>query len=136
VVPAIVDGTIHVNKVMHNTMWVPGHFHFYLLVGFLPMVIGFSLHVFRGRVALNETVERLIFWLYAAAAVTFCFAFLLGGWASVPRRWAMHIEAWMPYDRLGTVAGAVILLAALALTLGLVRRLFVSTRPAVHPHEA
>ncbi len=26
VIPAVVDGTISVNSVMHNTMWVPGHF--------------------------------------------------------------------------------------------------------------
>ena len=25
--PAILDGTIRVNQVMHNTQWVPGHFH-------------------------------------------------------------------------------------------------------------
>ena len=26
VVPAVVDGTIAINRVMHNTLWVPGHF--------------------------------------------------------------------------------------------------------------
>ncbi|MEO8856884.1 MAG: cbb3-type cytochrome c oxidase subunit I, partial [Burkholderiaceae bacterium] len=30
IVPAIIDGTISVNRLMHNTQWVPGHFHFYL----------------------------------------------------------------------------------------------------------
>src|SRR5262249_49887377 len=32
VIPAIADGVIRVNMVMHNTQWVPGHFHFYLLL--------------------------------------------------------------------------------------------------------
>lgn len=136
VIPAIVDGTIQFNKVMHNTMWVPGHFHLYLLVGFLPMVIGFSLHVFRGKVPLNDATERLIFWLYSAAAIVFCMAFLIGGWASVPRRWAMHIDTWMPYDRIGAVSGAIILIASMALSFGLVRRLFASFRPSVHADEA
>ena len=31
-IPAIIDGMIIVNKVMHNTQWVPGHFHIYLLL--------------------------------------------------------------------------------------------------------
>ena len=35
VIPAIIDGTISVNKVMHNTLWVPGHFHFYLVTWFV-----------------------------------------------------------------------------------------------------
>jgi cytochrome c oxidase subunit I len=132
VIPAIVDGTIQVNKVMHNTLWVPGHFHFYLLVGLLPMLIGFSLHVFEGRVALNERVERMVFWLYAVATVVFSVAFLLGGWASVPRRWAQHLEAWAVYDKLGTASAAVIVLVMLVLTAGIVRRFAASARPAAH----
>src|SRR3546814_18739905 len=39
IVPAMVDATIRVNQVMHNTLWVPGHFHFYLLLGVLPMIL-------------------------------------------------------------------------------------------------
>lgn len=40
-VPAIVDGMIVVNKVMHNTQWVPGHFHIYLVLGEVAMSFGF-----------------------------------------------------------------------------------------------
>lgn len=136
VIPAIVDGTIHVNKVMHNTMWVPGHFHFYLLVGLLPMLIGFSLHVFGSRRPFNEAVERFVFWVYAAATVLFSVAFLLGGWASVPRRWAQHAEHWQPFDHFGSVAALAVFVAMLALTIGIVRRIATGTRPAVHPDEA
>jgi cytochrome c oxidase subunit I len=136
VIPAIVDGTIHINKVMHNTLWVPGHFHFYLLIGLLPMLIGFSLHVFGNRLALNERIERLLFWLYAGATVVFSVAFLLGGWASVPRRWAQHIEQWRVYDRVGTLSAAVIVLVMLILTVGIVRRMSTTARLAVHHDEA
>ena len=41
IVPAMVDGTIVVNLVLHNTVWVPGHFHFYLLLSLVAMVFGF-----------------------------------------------------------------------------------------------
>lgn len=135
VIPAIVDGTIHVNKVMHNTLWVPGHFHFYLLVGLLPMLIGFSLHVFDSRRAFNEALERLVFWVYTGATVLFCIAFLLGGWASVPRRWAQHAPHWQSYDQLGSVAAVAILLAMLVLTTGIVHRVVARARPAVHADE-
>lgn len=135
VIPAIVDGTIRVNQVMHNTMWVPGHFHFYLLVGLLPMLIGFALHVFGGRRVFNETLERLVFWSYAVASVAFCIAFLLGGWASVPRRWAQHAAHWQAYDHMGSVAALVVVLTMLALTTGIVRRIANPARPAVHADE-
>ncbi len=123
VIPAIVDGTIHINKVMHNTMWVPGHFHFYLLVGLLPMLIGFCLHVFRGRLDFNESIERVVFWVYAAGSVVFCVAFLLGGWASVPRRWAQHIAEWQLYDSVGSIAALTVVLATAALAVGITKRI-------------
>ena len=45
VIPAVIDGTIAVNNVMHNTMWVPGHFHMYLVVGLVSMLFGFKYYV-------------------------------------------------------------------------------------------
>lgn len=136
VIPAIIDGTIQVNKVMHNTLWVPGHFHFYLLLGLFPMVIGFGLHVFGQRQRVNETLERWVFWLYAAGSTAFCMAFLLGGWAGVPRRFAAHQASWMGFDQQGTVAAAAIVLATLLVAAGLLRRMWASARPAMHDGEA
>src|SRR3546814_20372759 len=49
IVPAMVDATIRVNQVMHNTLWVPGHFHFYLLLGVLPMILALMFHVIDSR---------------------------------------------------------------------------------------
>jgi len=135
VIPAIVDGTIDVNKVMHNTQWVPGHFHFYLLIGVLPMLIGFSLHVFDLRRAFNETVQRWVFNLYAVGAVAFSVAFLASGADSVPRRWAVHWDAWMRYDRFATVAAAAVILAMLVVTGTVLRRMLAGGRPAVHADE-
>jgi cytochrome c oxidase subunit I len=136
VIPAIVDGTIHINKVMHNTLWVPGHFHFYLLVGLLPMVIGFSLHVFDLRRRLNESLQNAVFVLYAVATVAFSLAFLAGGWASAPRRWAQHLPQWMPYDRAGSVAAGLVIAATLVLGVTVIKRLLNQQRPAVHAVEA
>lgn len=123
VIPAIVDGTINVNKVMHNTMWVPGHFHFYLVLGVLPMVIGFGLHITSIHKALNMPLQRAFFYLYFAGASAFCAAFLAGGWASVPRRWAQHWPEWMPYDQAGSMAAITVILAMAGLVITLIKRL-------------
>ena len=45
VIPAIADGTIEVNSFMHNTQWVPGHFHTYLLLGMVAMFFGFMTYL-------------------------------------------------------------------------------------------
>lgn len=131
VIPAIVDGTIHINRVMHNTMWVPGHFHFYLLLGFLPMVIGFCLYAFDSRQRFLERAQQLLFGLYLLGSLAFSIAFLAGGWASVPRRWAQHRPSWMPYDQAGTLAALAIILALLLLCASVMRRIF-----STHGHAA
>lgn len=117
VVPAVIDGTIRINAVMHNTMWVPGHFHFYLLLGVVAMLFGFMcwLATGEGR-SRDNTIDRVGFWAYALGGLGFVVVLLYSGKQSVPRRFAEHLPEWMPYDRLGallaaiTVAGAVILM--------------------------
>ncbi|WP_111735888.1 cbb3-type cytochrome c oxidase subunit I [Roseovarius amoyensis] len=111
VIPAVVDATIAVNSVMHNTMWVPGHFHFYLLLGLLPMFFAFMIYLARGE----ETAPRggdVMAVLYLLFGLTFTAMFLLGGWASVPRRWAVHLPEWMVYDRIATLAAAGVIVLA------------------------
>ena len=132
VIPAIVDGTIHINKVMHNTMWVPGHFHFYLLLGLLPMVIGFGLHVMGQQRAIHEAWNRFFFKLFFASGLVFCSAFLVAGWASVPRRWAQHWPEWLPYDRVGTVAAGAVVLAMLGVVFVVLQRLVAKSYDTPH----
>src|SRR5262245_27745598 len=65
VIPAIVDGVIRVNLVMHNTQWVPGHFHFYLLLGLVPMLLGTLLYACtRGDGWAETALDRISFWTY------------------------------------------------------------------------
>ncbi len=59
---------------MHNTQWVPGHFHFYLLLGVLPMILALLYHVIGSRAPSTDEilVDRLglaSFALGAAVAV-------------------------------------------------------------------
>ncbi|MEM1300118.1 MAG: cbb3-type cytochrome c oxidase subunit I [Pseudomonadota bacterium] len=113
-IPATIDGMIMVNKVMHNTQWVPGHFHMYLLLGEVAMAFGFMAWLVRGR----EPTEMGVFdlaalWAYVAGAVGFVLVFLISGAASIPRRWAVHLEEWWLQDRIGTVFGGLVILGTL-----------------------
>lgn len=123
VIPAIVDGTLVVNQVMHNTLWVPGHFHMYLLLGLLPMVIGFSLDVFKNQTSYNAMIQRSVFTIFVAGGLVFCVAFLLAGWSSVPRRWATHWPEWLIYDHIGSVGSVAVLVGMLVLTLSVIKRI-------------
>ncbi len=102
-VPAIVDGMIVVNKVMHNTQWVPGHFHIYLVLGEVAMSFGFMAWLVkdaRGRAP--DRLDRLAFGSYMLGGIGFTLMFLISGALSVPRRWAVHVPEWFLQNRLAS----------------------------------
>ncbi len=111
VVPAIIDAVISVNHVMHNTVWVPGHFHMYLLLGLVAMLFGFMYHL-SGQGA-RRGIDQLAFWLFLAAGIGLSLVFLAGGMHSVPRRWAAHYPEWLDFSRLMSVFAAAVVAAAL-----------------------
>ncbi len=125
VIPAVIDATIAVNSVMHNTMWVPGHFHFYLLLGLLPMIFALMLYFVRDEdvTPRGGDLEAMLFGLFGLGFVAM---FLVGGWASVPRRWAEHLPEWMIWDQIGSVMA----LGVIALTTLFVVR-FLAHLPAL-----
>jgi cytochrome c oxidase subunit 1 len=114
VIPAIADGTIEVNSVMHNTQWVPGHFHTYLLLGTVAMFLGFLTYLTpRAKGAL----AAIGFWLYVIGGSVFVLAFLSAGAASVPRRYAAHLPEWLAYDQVGLIGAALAVVGVLILVL-------------------
>jgi len=123
VIPAVVDGVIRVNLVMHNTQWVPGHFHFYLLLGLVPMLLGTMLYACTRTHWTETALDRAAFWTYGVAGVAFCFVFLAGGWLGVPRRFAVHDTPWLGLAQIGTLAAVVIVVTALVLGVRLLARL-------------
>ena len=113
VIPAIVDGTIAINRVMHNTQWVPGHFHTYLLVGLVAMQFGFMYFLGTAKDRTDNALDRAAFWMYVLGGFAFAGVFLAGGALSVPRRWAVHLQPWQGLDRLGTLAALVVVAGAI-----------------------
>ena len=124
VLPAIVDGTIIVNYVMHNTLWVPGHFHFYLLLGLIPMILGFMYFLIKSDGSPAENLaDRLSFWAFALGGLGFVTMFLYSGRVSVPRRWAVHLPEWIVYDQIASVFAVLVVLAVVVFTVRFLSRL-------------
>ena len=115
VIPAIVDAIVRVNQVMHNTQWVPGHFHFYLLLGLVPLLLGTLLYACTRSGWKETALDRSAFWTYGVAGAAFCFVFLAAGRDGVPRRFAVHDDAWIGFAQAGSIAAALVVVAALVL---------------------
>jgi len=112
VIPAVVDGTIAINRVMHNTLWVPGHFHTYLLLGVVAMLFGFMYFLGLRTGASDSALDRAGFWMYVIGSLAFASAFLAGGAMSIPRRWAIHLEPWLTIDKWGALFALVVVVGA------------------------
>lgn len=86
---AVVDSTIAINKGLHNTLWVPAHFHTYLLMGVVVFILGFLFYLFTPKDNKNAgPLSKFGFWLYTIGGYGFVLMFYLGGAHSVPRRYA------------------------------------------------
>ena len=123
VIPAILDGMLRVNLVMHNTQWVPGHFHFYLMLGLVPLLLGTLLYACTRSEWTESALDRASFWIYGVAGVVFCFVFLAAGWQGVPRRFAVHDSAWLGFAQIGSFAATLVVLSAVVLGVRLLARL-------------
>lgn len=132
IMPAVLDGTIAINQVMHNTQWVPGHFHFYLLIGCVAMFLGFMSWLSNGQQAARfGPLQGGLFWLYTLSALGFVMVFLYAGHAGVPRRYAAHLPEWLGYDRLGSVFAVMVLTAAALIVLPALVRIAATVRQPV-----
>jgi cytochrome c oxidase subunit 1 len=123
-IPAMIDGMVSVNKLMHNTQWVPGHFHTYLLLGEAAMAFGFAAWLVKDTSRVTQSgLDRFAFLAYVAGGAGFVLMFLWSGASSIPRRWAVHYEAWQLQSQVATVFAAVVILVTTLFIVGYVKGL-------------
>ncbi|CAB1274375.1 cbb3-type cytochrome c oxidase subunit I [Candidatus Nitrosacidococcus tergens] len=132
-IPAVVDSMMAFNSVLHNTLWVPGHFHFYLLLGLLPMIIGFTFYLFSTPEdeANPPLIEKLAVYTYVTGVLMLVLVFLTSGAHGIPRRWAVHMDPWVPYAQWGAIAGVLVTLGLLLFAVRVFTKLPKATDPAL-----
>lgn len=91
-VGAVIDSTISVNVRLHNTLWVPAHFHTYMLAGLVFLVVAYFHHLSRQASPLSESAgyHKLLAALLVFGAYGFFLMFYLSGAYSIPRRFAVY----------------------------------------------
>lgn len=111
---AVIDSTVAVNAKLHNTLWVPAHFHTYMLLGLALFVLGYFHHVCQQRARLPESpsLHRWVVALFVGGGAGLVGAFYLAGARSVPRRFAIYPAEFADATSLaaiGAVSGSLVL---------------------------
>lgn len=139
---AVLDSLIPINFSLHNTQWVPAHFHTYLLLGCAIWAMAFVAYL--AEQASGKTVSRnlriAIPALYMTGGYMFVGSWYAAGALGVPRRYSVHPPGTQAYDVVGTI-GALLVLAGFLLFLVTIAGLVRSARAArietrePHPRE-
>jgi len=113
---ALIDATVPINVSLHNTLWVPAHFHTYLLEGVALFILGWVFWNLETHSGLTSSVRTR--WLTGAGIFGGGGILLLGwyvaGADSVPRRYAAEpapgpdIAAWASIGAVILVIGLII----------------------------
>jgi cytochrome c oxidase subunit 1 len=112
---ALVDATVPVNQVYHNTLWVPAHFHTYYLLGAAAFVWAFLFHLARDLSGRQEArLSRAAAWAYGIGGAGFVLMFFIAGAGGMPRRYATTVPG-AGEETLAAIASVFVVLLGLAL---------------------
>jgi cytochrome c oxidase subunit 1 len=113
---AVIDSVIPVNVRFHNTLWVPAHFHTYLMMGVIFWLLAFVVQLLER--AAGRTASRRLTWASVGTMVAGGYglvaAWYVSGALGVPRRFAVHPADTEAYS---VVAGLCVALFAVGFCL-------------------
>jgi cytochrome c oxidase subunit 1 len=120
---AVIDSLIPLNLRLHNTLWVPAHFHTYLMLGVVFWLLAFVVHLLERGAA--RPASRLATIVAPSAMVaggyTLVASWYLSGALGVPRRYSVHFPGSEVYSVAGSIGAALFALGFLVLLVELGR---------------
>ncbi len=124
---AILDALVANNFVLHNTLWVPAHFHTYNLLGNVLFSLGFITWFIKERTADDSSaLYRPVSLLYLLGGAGFVSAFYIAGSLSVMRRVDTYPElvasAGSFWATIGGISAVIVLIAVVLYVWHAVRR--------------
>ncbi len=123
----MVNASYNLNNVVHNTSWIPGHFHMTVAGPVFLTILGMSLHIFSsvsGKPVRHKRLATIVPYLWTAGILVFSTGLMLGGLRGEPRRTNMGMSYlnpesplyrpdWIPSTELAVIGGITMTLAAL-----------------------
>lgn len=138
---AVIDSTISLNQFLHNTLWVPAHFHTYMAMGVMFFLIGATYHLIpalTGR-RMRETIGRRAALLMTAGGYGLVLCWYISGSMSAPRRYLYPLSGTEFLAWIGAACAVVALVGVVMLCWELINVFLASPRinlPELAPSEA
>jgi cytochrome c oxidase subunit 1 len=120
---AVIDSLIPINFRFHNTLWVPAHFHTYLLLCVIFWALALFAYLLEdaaGRPA-SRNVSIVAVGALLVGGYGFVGAWYASGALGVPRRWAVHPPGTSGYSLAGSIFVAIFAVGFLLLLVEFVR---------------
>lgn len=124
---AVIDATISNNVVLHNTLWVPAHFHTYNAMGNVLFSIGFF-YWFSTQFTKktdSKIFTKLTLTILLIGGIGFLLAFYIAGADSIPRRYSNYpaeLSVGAPLALWGAIFATIYLIAILIFFLNISKR--------------
>ncbi|MBD1422297.1 cbb3-type cytochrome c oxidase subunit I [Sphingobacterium chuzhouense] len=141
----IVNGSYTLNQLVHNTGWVPGHFHLTVAGPSILFILGLTLYMFNhvsGKPLKHRATATIIPYLWTIGVAMLAHGLMAGGLMGEPRRTNMGLtytnpeshlfnSAWVPSSTMTMLGGIIMGTAALLYFVIFFRMAF--SRPTTTP---
>ena len=120
---AVIDSSIPVNFRFHNTLWVPAHFHNYLLMGVSLWVLGLVSYLLERASGREASRKVAIFGplTLVIGGYGLVYVWYLSGALGIPRRWAVHPDGTAIWSLVGSIFAVVFLIGLFVILFEFIR---------------
>ena len=126
-VTGIVNASYSLNSVIHNTAWLPGHFHMTVAGPVFLAIVGMSLYMYTkmsGKKVIWPKINTIIPYLWLIGMLIFSFGMSWGGLIGEPRRTNMGTtylnpqselfrSEWVPTTTIAMLGGIILFVAGM-----------------------
>lgn len=124
-ISGIVNASYQMNTVVHNTAWIPGHFHLTVAGPVLLAFLGGSMYLvsqFMGKNVKMKGWTLSVPYIYTIGVSIFSWGMMRGGLIGMPRRTntgasyanpdsVLYQPDWMPYIDISVIGGTIMFIA-------------------------
>ena len=122
----IVNATIAADVIVHNTMWVVGHFHHMALLNIGLVIFGAIYHFIpelTGKKLWSDDLAKWHIWLTFLAGTVNSAYWMIDGLRGSPRRFAVSFQEYELFNQLAVVMVVVLALAQVLFVINMVQTL-------------